>query len=771
MNRCYPDPTRPVSAFFDPGTWFQPAALACLLAIHLSAVRSDEPIEPPLRPGDRLHWSFVRPARAELPRCRNQQWARSPVDSFVSAKLEAAQLSPSVPADPLTLIRRATFDLTGLPPTPAEIDRYLDECRIDADTGYTKLIDRLLDSPHYGEHWARHWLDVVRYAESNGYEADGERPGAWRYRDYVIRSFNDDKPFDQFVKEQIAGDYLAVGKDPRTHADLWIATGLHRCGPNHLVGGNVDPAISRNEVLTEMVMGVGSAFLGLTMTCARCHDHKFDPISQADYYRLEAFFASTRAKDVDFSTTGERTNHQLKLLGTMAKLAPIKAQVAAIDAPYQTKLREAKKAKLGPVYIEALASDPKNRTPEQERRVKEAGSLLKVTWDEVLAVMSPGDRERREKFRAEQHALEAELPMPPSQAWAVVDDGKVTPTYLLKRGEINRRGPVVLPAFPRVLVASDAKELNRKDLAEWLVSPEHPLTARVFVNRVWQHHFGRGIVGTPNDFGTRGERPTHPELLDYLATEFVKGGWKIKELHRTLMRSNTYRQSSAVDPVKEKVDPENRLLHRMNRQRLTGESLRDAMLASAGTLNRQQGGPMVRVPLEPEVYDLIFTEGEPDGLWTVTADKTQHTRRSIYLFAKRNVRQPILEAFDQPDTLTPCAVRGRSTYAPQALILMNGPLAQAQSKALASRILNEATASPIDQAFRLTLGRRPTDKERAISERFLGKQRESFADRLRKRLPVHLPEGLPKAVNDADALALAELCLALFNSNEFVYVR
>jgi len=278
-------------------------------------------------------------------------------------------------------------------------------------------------------------------------------------------------------------------------------------------------------------------------------------------------------------------------------------------------------------------------------------------------------------------------------------------------------------------------------------------------------------VGTPNDFGTRGERPTHPELLDYLATEFVKGGWKIKELHRTLMRSNTYRQSSAVDPVKEKVDPENRLLHRMNRQRLTGESLRDAMLASAGTLNRQQGGPMVRVPLEPEVYDLIFTEGEPDGLWTVTADKTQHTRRSIYLFAKRNVRQPILEAFDQPDTLTPCAVRGRSTYAPQALILMNGPLAQAQSRALASRILNEATASPIDQAFRLTLGRRPTDKERAISERFLGKQRESFADRLRKRLPVHLPEGLPKAVNDADALALAELCLALFNSNEFVYVR
>ena len=568
-----------------------------------------------------------------------------------------------------------------------------------------------------------------------------------------------------------------VGKDVRANAETWIATGFHRCGPLHAVGGNVDREEIRNEVLTEMVQGIGSVFLGLTINCARCHDHKFDPISQADYYRLEAFFASTRAKDVDFAAGDERTSYQLKLLGVMAKIAPLKAKVVALDAPYQAKVREMKKAALEPHYREALDLDAKKRTPEQEKLFKEAQTLVKVTWDQTLAAMPPDVRERRVILRAEQHAAEAELPMPPSLAWAIADDGKPTPTYILKRGEVKKKGEVVSAAFPRVITASspDAK-LSRKDLAEWLTAKDHPLTARVFVNRLWQHHFQHGIVRTPNDFGRRGARPTHPELLDWLAVEFRESGWKIKDIHRLMVLSNTYRQSSRLDDADRRgreIDPDNHLFGKMNRRRIEGETIRDAILAASGSLNRDLGGPMVRVPLEPEVYDLIFTEGEPDGLWSVTTDVRQHTRRSIYLFAKRNVRQPLLEAFDQPDRLTSCSDRGISTFAPQALILMNGPLSQTESRAMASRLLKECGHDRekwMAEAYRRCLGRLPTEKERTIGKTFLAGQIKIIQDRLRSRVAATLAERLIGDAVLAEAAALADYCLALFNSNEFVYV-
>ncbi|MCE9530754.1 MAG: DUF1549 and DUF1553 domain-containing protein, partial [Planctomycetes bacterium] len=677
------------------------------LVLSVACAKGAEPIEPPLKDTDRAHWAFQKPLRPEIPRVKNSTWVKTPIDAFILAKLEAKGLTPTKPAERLTLLRRVTFDLTGLPPTPDEIDAFINDNRPDA---YERLVDRLLASPHYGERWAQHWLDVVRYAESNGYEGDAERPYAWRYRDYVVRSFNDDKPFDRFLTEQIAGDELAAGKEPRANTDLLIAAGFHRCGPMHAVGGNVDPEETRNEVLTEMVQGIGSAFLGLTMNCARCHDHKFDPISQADYYRLEAFFASTRTKDVDFSLSEERSAHQLKLIGTMARLAPIKAKVAALDAPYQVKVRELKKSRLDPQYLEVL--DLKKRTPEQDKLYKDAQTLLKVTWDETLAAMTPADRERRAVLRAEQHAVEAELPIPPSMAWSVFDDGKPPPTHILKRGEVKKKGEIVPPDFPRVVRAGEIKKegrLTRKDLAAWLTSPDHPLTARVFVNRLWQHHFARGLVGTPNDFGTRGERPTHPELLDFLARELIDNGWKVKPLHRFMVLSATYRQASQAKP--NDIDPDNKLLWRMNRHRLEGETLRDAVLAASGSLNRELGGPMVRIPLEPEVYDLIFTEGEPDGLWPVTPDVRQHTRRSLYLFAKRNVRQPLLEAFDQPDRVTSCADRSVSIFAPQALILMNGPFTQTQSRALAAKLLTDHGDKPealIPAAYRRCFGRTPT---------------------------------------------------------------
>jgi hypothetical protein len=755
-------------------------ALFAAVPRALSAGPAEELNEPPLKDSDRQHWSFRKPIRPEIPPVKDAARVRNPIDAFIQQKRVELDLPVNKPAEKLTLLRRVTFDLTGLPPTPSEIDDYLKDERADA---YERVVDRLMASPHFGERWAQHWLDVVRYAESNGYEGDGERPSAWRYRDYVVNSFNDDKPFDQFVREQIAGDELAAGKDVRTAAELWVATGLHRCGPVHLVSGNIDPQVARQEVLTEMVQGVGAAFLGLTVNCARCHDHKFDPVSQADYYRLEAFFASTRPKEVDFSTPEERAAMQAKILAIMGKVAPLKTKVAAIDAPYQQKLREAKRAKLEPHYRAALDADPKQRSAEQVRLAKEAETLLKVTWDEIVGTLTPEDQKRRAALRAEQHALEAELPPPPSQAWAVVDDGKPVTTHVLKRGEVSRKGAVVQPAFPRVLStgAAGKERLTRLDLARWLTSPENPLVARVFVNRLWQHHFGRGLVATPNDFGARGARPTHPELLDWLAVELVEGGWKVKRLHRLMVLSDTYRQSSAnaefgvrnAESNPKSIDPDNKFFWRMNRRRLEGEALRDAVLTAAGTLNREVGGPMVRVPLEPEVYDLIFTEGEPDGLWPVTKDVKQHTRRSLYLFAKRNVRQPFLEAFDQPDRLTPCGGRAVSTFAPQALILMNGPLAQAQSRALAARLLREEGADEAKQiaaAYRCSFARSPRASEKELARTFLKDQAEASRARLRAGKPLALPPDLPADADPAYAAALADFCLALFNANEFVYV-
>jgi hypothetical protein len=700
------------------------------------------------------------------------------VDAFILARLERAGLHPAPPADRTTLLRRVTFDLTGLPPAPAEIDAFLADSRPDA---FAHVVDRLLASPHYGERWAQHWLDVVRYAESNGYEADGERPHAWRYRDYVIRAFNDDLPWDRFITEQLAGDLLARGKEPRECADLLIASGFNRCGPVHLVGGNTDAAVNRQEVLTEMTNAVGSAFLGLTMGCARCHDHKFDPLSIRDYYRLQAFFAAAQPKEVDLATPDERAAHDQLVNDLNARLSPLRKQVSDLEAPYRDRLTAAKKAALEPKYREALALELKDRTPQQVELVNQAQTLLKLTWDEIVAALSPADRERRAALRSQIHALEAQLPPQEAHAWTIAEVKPAPPTFVLKRGDTKKKDGQVEPAFPRILTTSarsasegpdqTSSPLDRLALAHWLTQPDHPLTARVLVNRVWQHHFGRGLVSTPNDFGVRGQPPSHPELLDWLSGELVAHSWSMKHLHRLLLLSNSYQQSSRVPSSA--ADPDNRLLGRMNRQRLESETLRDAMLAVTGSLTSTLGGPMVRVPLEPEVYELIFTEGEPDGLWQATLDPRAHRRRSIYLFAKRNVRLPLLEAFDQPDTLTSCPVRPVSTFSPQALILLNGPFIQEQSKAFAARLLREAGPEPAQQvalAYRLALGRLPSDTEQQMAGTFLASQTELLRDRLRSRLAVRLPAEVPAEIDPAAAAALTDFCQALLNRNEFVYV-
>jgi hypothetical protein len=750
------------------------AAICALLAISLRARTDDRGyVDPDLTPADREHWAFKPPARPQDPVVSGANTVRNPVDAFIVTRLRKDGLLPSPEADRLTLVRRVTLDLTGLPPSPAEVDAFLKDTSPDA---YEKLVDRLLASPHFGERWATHWLDVVRFAESNGYEMDAERPHAWRYRDYVVRSFNADKPYDVFLTEQIAGDELAAGKDPREAAELLVATGLHRCGPVHVVGGNLDADVLRQEVLTEMVNGLGSAVLGLTVGCARCHDHKFDPVSQGDYYRLQAFFAGTRYADVDFATDAEKAARKKAADELTAKITPLKNQVNAIDAPHRATVARQKRDRLEPKYKDALAVAADKRTAEQKKLAAEAQTLLKVSWDEVLAAMSTAEREKRAALREQQHALEARMPPPTAAAWAVKTTDPNEKAFVLKRGSPKSKWSAVVPSFPRVLVTAEAQPKTRTELAKWLTRPDHPLTARVIVNRLWQHHFGRGLVASPNDFGVKGVRPSHPELLDWLATELVRNKWSLKHVHRLLVLSATYRQSSTAkpSPVTTTADPENKLLWRMNRRRLEAEAIRDSVLAAAGTLNRAVCGPSVKVPLEPEVYDLIFTEGEPDGLWPVTPDPAQHTRRSIYLLNKRNVRLPLFEAFDQPDSLNSCAVRPESTFAPQALILMNGPFVQEQGKRLAVRLLRECGPDLWKQyelLYRRAVGRPPTNAERKIAVEFVTGQAELVRDRVRARQPVGLsPAELPPGSDAATVRAVADLCAAVFNTNEFVYV-
>lgn len=755
--------------------------LATLATLLTATAFAAEPVEEPaVTADDRAHWSFRPPVRPSVPLARGE--IRTPVDAFVLAKLNAAGIAPAGPADSLALVRRLTLDLTGLPPSPDEVEAFLRDERPDA---YERLVERLLASPHYGERQALFWLDAVRFGESNGYEADGDRPHAWRYRDYVVKSFAADMPFDRFLTEQLAGDLLAE-KHPKRRAELLIAAGMHRCGPVHVVGGNTDAEVGRQEVLTEMVQGVSAAFLGLTAHCARCHDHKFDPVSQADYYRLEAFFGRTYADEIDLADDDERAAYRKARDAWKTEADALKAKVAALDAPVRDRLRAAKLAALESKFREAL--DAKEPTKEQKRLAADAAPLLKVSWDEVVGAHTPADLAKRVALREQLHAVTARAPLPPAQAMTVRERGDAV-THVLKRGDVKRKLAVVRPAFPRVLTDTPPNPdstLTRLDLAAWLARPDHPLTARVQVNRLWRQHFGRALVETPADLGRHGSKPTHPELLDWLATEFAdpkialdlpdgakeeRRAWSIQHMHRLIVRSAAYRRAVKADKTPD-ADPDNRLYWRQNRRRLEGEVVRDAILAVSGRLNREIGGPSVRVPLEPEVYALIFTEDEPDGLWPVTPDVRQHDRRSLYLFAKRNVRLPLFEAFDQPDRLSPCAARPVSTFAPQALILANGPFARSQAAHFAGLVWKEAGADSTRQAAlacRRAFGRPPREAEAKLYADFLAAQTAEAKRRIDAGERVTAVAG----VADADAAAgaaLAELCLALVNANEFVYL-
>ncbi len=645
--------------------------LVCGLSLAL-AKRGENPEE---------FWAFQRLNTGSVSHAGEASWSSDEIDRFILEKLKQNQLSPSKAASKRDLIRRATYDLHGLPPTPEEISDFLKD---DSPKAYERLIDRLLESPHYGEKWGQHWLDVIRFSESEGFEYDRELPGAWRFRDYVIRSINEDKPFDQFITEQLAGDER---EDPKQ--DQLIAAGFHRFGPVRRNAGNPDIALSRNEVLTERTDIIGSAFMGLTMGCARCHDHKLDPISHEDYYSLQAFVAST-----------QELNH---LLGP-------KEEVEAWH--------------------------------EKTNSLKEQLAVLNQKKDET-------EGEEREKIKEQISELNKELPeMLPNILTIENDPEKRTEVRVLRRGEWKFKGELVDMRPPEILNTRDPLILPpdeprpRTRLAQWITSRENPLTARVLANRVWQNHFGKGIVDTPNDFGYYGDRPSHPRLLDYLADRLIRNDWRLKPMHRAIMLSKTYRQSSRTETLQRarEIDPENRLLWKFNRRRLLAEEIRDSLLSVSGVLNKEMYGESVMVPVEKDMIQLLYA---PDQ-WQVTKDKSQHNRRSVYLVAKRNLRLPFMEAFDQPTLQASCAQRESSTHAPQALELLNGDIANDLALEFAKRLRSESSDSnleKIEKAWLLTTGRPPSSTEEELASGFI--------------------ENHP----------LSEFALALFNLNEFLYVR
>lgn len=686
-------------------------------------------------------WSFQPVARPAPPALRDP-WIRTPIDAFLLEPMLAAGLRPSAMASRERLLRRVTLDLTGLPPTPAEAAAFLADKRGDA---WERVVDRLLASPRYGERWAQRWLDVVRYADTNGFELDAERLQAWRYRDYVIRSFNFDKPWDRFLKEQVAGDEIWPGDK-----ESLVALGFHRAGPEHLVGGNQDQEMNRQEVLIEMTAGIGNVFLGLTMNCARCHNHKFDPVLQSDYYRLQAVFANTKGADVEIATSEEKTQYEAAKKDHEARLKPVREAILAIEKPYKTRLIEQNRKKLTPELL-ALLEIPKEKLSESDRVLqKNAKEQVEPSWDEVLAQVSASDREKRTGLRKQLHEIELDAPLPAPSAYAVTLAKEPAETHVLKVGDHRMKLGAVGPGVPVVLASIVDKPIppeaggRRRALAEWLTDPRHPLTARVMVNRIWQFRMGRGIVGTPNDFGTLGEKPTHPKLLDWLASEFVDNNYSVKAMDRLIVLSSAYRQSADREAKRQAIDPENKLYWRMNRRRLEGEAIRDNVLAASGLLNLRMGGPAVKTPIEKEVYDLIFTEQEADNLWPLPKDKTEIYRRSIYLLNKRTVRLPMLANFDQPDTMSSCAMRPVSTHALQALSMINSDFLTEQSAAFGRRVRSEAPAgkgAQVKRAYLVALGRSPRVTEIRMAQQFF-----------------------------ARGGTLQEFCLALLNRSEFLYV-
>ncbi len=728
-------------------------------------------------PSQRSFWAFQAVKKSPVPAVKNQQWVKTPIDSFVLAKLEEAGLQPNPPADRLTLLRRATIDMTGLPPTQEEIQQFLSD---KAPNAWEKVVDRLLASPAYGERWARHWLDVARYADSNGFKADESRPNIWRYRDYVIDAFNNDKPYDRFIKEQIAGDELYPG-DP----DALVAMGFNR---NWIDETNAAALFTRRqETLDDMTVATGEAFLGLTFGCARCHNHKFDPILQKDYYRLQAFFANTSFGDgpLPLKDPAARQKYEAQKAAWEDKTKDIRAEMNKLLEPLRAAKLESGAHTFEEQVKEAIAMDPSKRDPWQAMLYHTAEP--RVTFDEepdarTLRSLKGDDGKRYAELKKQLAEFDSLKPAPLPQGQFMVDIGpKAPPTFVLRGGNFDLKGDEVQPGFLSILDPTDAKVTalpnstgRRTALAAWLTDPKNPLVARVMVNRIWHYNFGKGIVATPGDFGRMGSRPTHPELLDYLSANFVENGWSVKKLQRQILLSNTYQQSADLQPKAAEDDPDNKLLSHWPRRRLEAEAVRDSMLFTSGLLNTKMGGPGVFPPVPAgTLSDLSATAAA--GGWKSEKDPAQNNRRSVYIFVRRNLRYPMLQEFDSANTFESCDFRKNTVTPSQSLDLLNNDLILQWAQSLAGRVLNDSGLTPdaqIDRAFKLTYGRAPSAEEQKLAADFLAKQVPIMSQRLNDaKAKPPLPINMPAGVDPARAAALVDLAQMLLDSNEFLYIN
>jgi hypothetical protein len=725
---------------------------------------------------DRRHWAYRPLQDVSHPAVRDATWCRTPLDRFIVAALEARGIRPNAPADRRTLIRRLYFDLLGLPPAPDEVAAFVANPR---PTAYQELVERLLASPRYGERWGRHWLDVARYADSDGLESDADRPNAYHYRDFVIRALNDDISYQQFVRWQLAGDEYEPD-NPHARAATGFLTGA--------ITEVLDVPMEEEKLrirfneLDDMAVTTVSAFLGLTLGCARCHDHKFDAIPTRDYYRLQCAFTTTARDNTLLTTRAEAASYREREIQWQQRQKTAQGKLSNwLDEqkkPHTEKLRNAKIDALKISDAEKLLLKEQFDSEKGKKLAKQHEKALALSDNDYRPLMTDEQRRRTDVLKKELESIQRSRPLSPPTALAIIDKKpEPEPTWLLDRGDFYAKKELLRVGFLTVLTGARPPEDfwtaarrhtsghstgQRRALADWITDVEHgagALLARVIVNRVWQHHFGEGLSRTVSDFGVRGEPPTHPELLEWLSHEFVAGGWRLKALHRLIVTSAAYMQATTFDPAHQAIDPDNRLLWRRRPQRLEAETLRDTVLFVGGALNPEPFGPAFKPPIPAEAIQARNTK-DPYPKDLVDSQATR--RRTVYMFHKRVVQHPLMQAFDGPDAAVSCGRRATTTVAPQALALLNDTFFRDRAVDLSRRLLAEVGPNPEDivkRGFQMVTSRPPNDAELAESVRFIKGQLE----RRRARESS-------QSVEEVRAYAVADFCQALFSLNEFIYV-